>query len=92
MAIERGTDVQSIGANASGGMVLGLDATEKVAFYGAVPIAQRAGSAQAAVTTTTATTTSPWGFSTSAQANAIVTLVNELRASLVALGLVKGAS
>lgn len=36
-----------------------------------------------------ATDSTPFGFS-EAQANAIVTLVNELRAALVAVGLIKG--
>lgn len=61
-------------------------------FYGTTPIAQRAGAAQAAVTTTASQTTTPYGFSTSTQADAIVTLVNELRASMVALGLIKGSA
>jgi len=38
------------------------------------------------------TSTNPYGFSTSTQANAIVTLVNELRAALVASGLIKGSA
>jgi hypothetical protein len=74
------------------GTILGQSATDKISLYGATPIVQRAGAAQAAVTTTAATTTTPWGFSTSTQANAIVTLVNELQAALVALGAIKGAA
>ena len=74
------------------GVQLGKSASDKVALYGATPVAQRAGATQVAVTTTAATTTTPYGFSTSTQANAIVALVNELRASLVALGAIKGAA
>jgi UDP-N-acetyl-D-mannosaminuronic acid transferase (WecB/TagA/CpsF family) len=73
------------------GMVVGQSATDKIGFYGATPVAQRAGSAQAAVTTTAATSTTPFGYS-EAQANAIVALVNEMRAALVAVGIIKGAS
>lgn len=62
-----------------------------IGFYGATPAAQRSGAAQAAVTTTAATTTSPAGYTTTTQANAIVTLVNELRAAMVAVGLIAGA-
>ena len=51
-----------------------------------------ASGSQAAVGTTAATTTSPWGFSTSTQANAIVTLANQLRADLVTLDLIKGSA
>jgi hypothetical protein len=47
--------------------------------------------ANAAVDTTvavsTSTTVTGWGYSTSTQANAIVSMVNEMRALLVALGL-----
>lgn len=46
---------------------------------------------QAAVGDTAATSTSPFGY-TSTQANAIITLVNQLRSDLVALGLIKGSA
>lgn len=81
-----------IGTGLSDGLSVGLDATHKVSFYGVTPVAQRAGSAQAAVTTTAAQTTTPYGYSTSTQADAIVTLVNEMRAALVAVGIIKGSS
>lgn len=64
---------------------------EKLGFLGATPIVQRAGAAQAAVATTAATSSTPFGYS-EAQANAIVALVNELRAALVANGLIKGSA
>lgn len=64
----------------------------KEGFYGVAPVAKRVGADQAAVTTTAATSTTPFGFGTAAQADAVVTLVNELRAAMVALGLIKGAS
>lgn len=76
----------------STGTTLGQSTTDKISFYGATPIVQRSGAAQAAVTTTAATTTSPWGFSTSTQADAIVTLLNEIRATLVAVNLFKGSA
>ena len=66
--------------------------TEKIGVYGVTPIAQRAGAAQVAVATTGATNVSPFGYTTAAQANAIVTLVNELRAWAVAQGWIKGAA
>lgn len=74
-----------------GGFSLGQTATDLITCYGGTPVAQRSGSAQAAVTTTAATTTSPWGFSTLAQANAVVTLLNELRAALVNINMIKGS-
>jgi len=77
--------------NQGDGTQVGASALDLVGFYGATPVVQPTSANEAAVTTTAATTTSPWGFSTSTQANAIVTLVNQLRADLVSLGLIKGA-
>lgn len=76
------------------GAIIGAAATSKLAFYGGTPIVQRSGAAQAAIATTLAvtTTTALWGFSTSTQANDIVTLCNELRALVVALNLAKGSA
>lgn len=92
MALPRATDVEVIGSGGSGGSTLGESASEKISFYGFTPVVQPSGSGQAAVATTAATSTSPWGFSTSTQANAVVTLVNQVRADLVSLGLIKGSS
>jgi hypothetical protein len=75
----------------SDGHQTGSSATSLISFYGATPIVQPTSANEAAVATTGATTTTPWGFTTSTQANAIVTLVNQMRADLVALGLIKGA-
>lgn len=74
------------------GAIVGVDATKLVGFHGATPVAQRAGATQVAASATAVTTTSPWGFSTSTQGQAVVTLVNELRAALVEKGLIKGAA
>lgn len=72
------------------GTKLGTAAAQKLAFHGATPVIQRAGAAQAAVSTATATLAS-YGFAEE-QANAIVALVNEIRAALVEKGLIKGSS
>lgn len=70
------------------GVCIGLNSTEPLAFYGQTPAARTAFSAAAVATTVAVSTTSNiWGFSTSTQANAIVSLVNEIRAALVTLGL-----
>lgn len=69
-----------------------LSVAGNVGFYATTPIAQRASAAQAAVATTSATNITPWGFSTQAQADAIITLLNEVRAAFVALGLIKGSA
>lgn len=87
-----GTEYNHLSDGRDDGVMIGRDTADKAGFYGVAPIAQRAGAAQAAVATTGATSSSPWGFSGSTQANAIVTLVNELRAALVAVGLIKGSA
>lgn len=74
------------------GATLGNSITDKIGFYGTTPVAQRAGAAQAAVTTTASTSTSPVGYSTTTQADAVVTLLNEMRTVLVNVGLMKGAA
>ena len=70
--------------------LVGLSTSDKIGFYGVTPVAQRSGSAQATVTTTAATSSTPYGFSTVTQANAVITLVNELQAALVAVGIIAG--
>ena len=94
--------------------VLGRSAGATRAFFGAAPVAQPASANQAvvaatvgaAVATTGATNTTPYGFTTAAQADALVARVNELktlseaekvllnevRAALVSLGLIKGSA
>jgi hypothetical protein len=85
-------DTKGISFSLSTGSVIGLTTGQKFAFHAATPVAQRAGAAQAAVVTTSATQSSPWGFATQAQADALVTLVNELRAAVVEKGLIKGSA
>jgi hypothetical protein len=82
-----------LGSGIPDGTSLCSSTSEKLSFYGVTPITQRTSASQAAVVTTAAisTTSEKWGFSTSTQANAIITLVNELRAALVAVGLIKGS-
>lgn len=84
--------VEYLGTGNPDGTSMGLSTTEKISFYGVTPIVQRSGAAQAAVSTTASTATTPYGYATTTQADAIVTLVNELRAALVANGLISGAS
>jgi len=83
--------VKQLSDGGTDGVKLGQSATDLVGVYGVTPIVQRSGADQAAVITTAATSSTPFGYS-EAQANAIVALVNELRASLVAVGIIKGAA
>jgi hypothetical protein len=61
----------------------------KIGFYGVTPVAQAA--TIAAVTTTAATQTSPFGFSTSTQADAVVSNLNSIRTALINVGILASA-
>lgn len=74
------------------GQCLGQSITDPVAFHGSTPVVQRSGAAQAAVAATGASNSTPYGYTTAAQADAIVTLLNEIRAALIAKGIIKGAA
>lgn len=84
------------------GTNIGTATDQKLGFYAKTPVVQPTNAAQAAVTvstiTTASTTTTPAGYATTTQADALaasvaatVTLVNRLRTDLVALGLIKGS-
>ncbi len=79
-------------SSGSGKSIIVGGSADKVGLYGNGGAVFRANAQQAAVVTTPATNTVPYGFATQAQADAIVTLVNELRAALVALNAIKGSA
>lgn len=85
-------DGSNIAVGTGTGTKIGTAASQKLGFYNATPVVQPVGAAQAAVAATGSTNSSPYGYTTAAQADAIVTLVNALRAALVAEGLIKGAA
>lgn len=68
------------------------DFTTTLAGAGVAPIGTIASSAQAAAGTTAATSTTPWGFATSTQADATITLLNALRTALISSGIIKGSA
>ncbi len=72
------------------GCQIGGAATDKVGFYGTTPATQPTNADQAALTLTTATTAG-FGFSTSAAFNAFTAQLENIRASLVTLGIIKGS-
>ena len=84
------TPVQLFNGDAADGVAL-ASASGKVGFFGATPIVQPAGAAQAALTLTTATSAG-FGFSTATAFNAAIAQLEEIRASLVDLGLLKGSA
>ncbi len=65
----------------SAGARLGASSTELVSLWGAAPVAQRSNIADVttATVTTAATSTTPYGFATSTQADAITAMVADLR-------------
>lgn len=68
------------------GCLIGGASTDLVGFYGETPVDQAA--AITTVTTDAATsTTNAWGYSTSTQADAIVTAVNAIIAALAGIGI-----
>ena len=86
------TDAYNISVGTTTGTKIGTATSEKLAFHNSTPVVQRSGAAQAATAATAATNIAPFGFTTAAQADAIVTLVNEIRATLVEKGIFKGSA
>ena len=84
-------DYEQVTYNSPDGAQMGQSATEKIAFYGSTPIVQRSGSSQGALTLTTATS-GGFGFSTSTAFAAFTSQLEEIRATLAALGLFKGSA
>ncbi len=73
------------------GALLGNATTDPVGFHGTAPTAQRSGAAQAALTVATLSL-GGYGWATQSGAEAAHALLVELRAALVAKGLIKGSS
>ena len=79
--------------------VLGITTSETLGFYGVTSVTQPTSSNQAAVATTAtilldttlSATQRGYAFTTSTQPAAMITLLNQLRAYLVTLGLIKGS-
>ncbi len=69
---------------------VGTSATSLIAFYGVTPIVQPTNAAQAALTLTTATG-GGYGFVSVTAFNAFTAQLENMRASLVLLGLLKGS-
>lgn len=80
-----------IGDGRPDGNTFGSATTELISFYGVAAIAQPAAAAQAALTLTTATS-GGFGFVSSAAFNSFTAQLENMRASLVLLGLFKGAA
>lgn len=78
------TSVNNLSQANPDGTSLGQSATDKISFYGATPVVQA--SAITAPTSTAATSTTPVGFSTNTQADAVVSAVRSIITALKNLG------
>ena len=85
-------DGRNIQTGLTTGTKIGTTTTQKLGFWNTTPVIQQAASGQAAVSTTGATQTTPFGYTTAAQADGIITLVNRLRLDLVTTGIIKGSA
>lgn len=79
MALPRASDVEYLGTSGSGGTVLGQSASDPIGFYGKAPSAQRAFSSAVHVSSALATS--------SAFGATQLAAINEIQATLVALGI-----
>lgn len=107
-------DGANIAANTTTGSEIATAVGQKLGFWGTTPVVQPSGADQAAVALTTsaavatnaATASSPYGYDSNTQADALVanvnslyvdvqalnTLVNQLRSDLVTIGIIKGSA
>ena len=83
--------VRQLSDGTDDGTSLGQSATDKISFYNATPIVQRSGAAQAAAPAG-GTGATAGAYDSSANRDALIALVNEMRLVLVNSGLMKGAA
>lgn len=94
MAFPLGTDVETIGQNASGGMTFGGSTTELISFYNVTPVAQIAAAEQATITATWVTlcATAGFGFLLSNQIISVIATIKQIQHVMKTLGLWKGSA
>ncbi len=78
--------VKVISSQNTGGVQIGVSG-ESVGIYGKTPAAQQAVGSVVATTVAVSTTSAIWGFSTSTQANAIITAVAAIQTALKNIGI-----
>lgn len=95
--------VEYLGSGSDDGTILGRSTTDKVAFYGVTPIAQKAAAAQAVIVDASGGVAAPTNgvltitgtYNSTIIANAIATMIaqqNAMQAVLVSVGLMKGSA
>lgn len=77
MALPRGTDVENVGMNSSGGQTLGATTSELAGFHGSA-----CDQAAAITSATILAQNSGFGFSTSAEMTAAMTAINSILTAL----------
>ena len=83
---------QYIGGESADGVIMGTTTSGLLGFFGTTtPISQPTNANEAAVATTVPSSTQVAYTLTSAQQNGIIVLLNQIRADLVALNLIKGS-
>lgn len=80
------TSTSVVGFGLGAPVKIGNAATDLIGFYGAAGVAQ-ATKATAVTTTASSSTTNAYGYTTAAQADAIVTAINAIIVQLTNLGL-----
>lgn len=85
------TTVTPVNIGYGGPITIGTDADTLVSFYGVDPIVQPSSAAQAALTLVTASA-GGYGFVTTTGFSAFIAQLENIRASLVLLGLLKGSA
>lgn len=73
------------------GTSLGQDESDLIAFHGSVPVVQSSGAAQAAAPAG-GTGATAGAYNSAVNRDAMIDLVNEMRLTLVNLGLMKGSA
>jgi hypothetical protein len=74
-----------------GPALIGTASTDYIGFFGTTPVAKQGGTALATLSLGTITNTTPYGFASKADGDALVAQVKALTAALVAYGIVKQA-
>ena len=70
-------EYEQVTSNSPDGAQMGKSSTEKISFYGQTPVALPSG-LRGVATTASTSTTNAFGYTTSTQADAIVTSLNAL--------------
>ena len=90
-------EYENLGYNPTGGSVYGQTSTDRVGFYGTIPVARPWTGSTAQVSTTIGRSTSTaavvittWGFATQVEIQNAITAVSTMQYTLKALGLIAG--